>query len=49
VPEDDALRQGARRPGALLETRVEAIEAIAQGLVDASGGREKRVGVTAGP
>ena len=32
VPEDDVLRQGARRPGALLDTRVGAIDAIAQRL-----------------
>ena len=32
VPEDDALRQGARRPGALLETRIDAIDAIAERL-----------------
>lgn len=32
VPEDDMLRQGARRPGALLETRVGAIDSIAQRL-----------------
>ncbi len=32
VPEDESLRQGARRPGALLETRIEAIDAIAARL-----------------
>ncbi|MFI5010669.1 MAG: AAA family ATPase [Solirubrobacterales bacterium] len=32
VPEDDSLRQGARRPGALLEARNDAIESIAARL-----------------
>jgi flagellar biosynthesis protein FlhG len=37
VPEDDALRAGARRPGALLESRSEAVSAIAarMGTTDA--------------
>jgi flagellar biosynthesis protein FlhG len=30
IPEDESLRQGARRPGALLETRCDAIDAIAE-------------------
>jgi len=32
VPEDEALRMGARRPGALLDTRSDAVEAIAARL-----------------
>ena len=32
IPEDDSLRQGARRPGALLEARNDAIDAIASRL-----------------
>ncbi len=34
VPEDEALRLAARRPGALLATRCDAIEAIAARLAD---------------
>ena len=34
VPEDDALRMGARRPGALLETRSETIDRIAARLAE---------------
>jgi flagellar biosynthesis protein FlhG len=34
VPEDDSLRMGARRPGALLETRCDAMEAIAARLAE---------------
>jgi hypothetical protein len=37
VPEDEALRMGARRPGALLETRCDAIDAIAARLTEAAG------------
>jgi flagellar biosynthesis protein FlhG len=40
VPEDEALRRAARRPGALLETRLEAIEAIAERLGDRAGEAE---------
>jgi hypothetical protein len=32
IPEDDSLRQGARRPGALLDTRIDSIDAIAAQL-----------------
>lgn len=42
VPEDDALRQGARRPGLLLELRREATDAIALRLAPASGDETAR-------
>ena len=38
VPEDESLRLGARRPGALMETRCEAIDGIAARLVEAEAG-----------
>jgi flagellar biosynthesis protein FlhG len=37
VPEDESLRLGARRPGALLEMRSDAIDAIAARLLDGDG------------
>ena len=42
VPEDEALRLAARRPGALLATRSDAIETIAARLADSAVGREAR-------
>lgn len=47
VPEDDALRLGARRPGALLEARSEAIDAIAARLGnEVAAGAERDAHVT---
>lgn len=34
VPEDESLRRGARQPGALLHTRLDAVDAIASRLLD---------------